>query len=79
LIRAADGTVIRMTNSGYGPGAPMSAPWRADVPEYAGASLHLSPKFEAPDGPHAWLNRTMFVGKGDRRRTDASIRIFAVM
>ena len=26
LIHAADGTVIRMTNAGYGPSAPMSAP-----------------------------------------------------
>ena len=42
LIRAADGTVIRMVNSGYGPGAPMSAPWRADVPQYAGASRRNS-------------------------------------
>jgi Protein of unknown function (DUF3237) len=79
MIRAHDGTLILMKNAGYAPSVLPSAPWRTDQPEFARASLCLSPKFEAPDGPHAWLNRTVFVGKGDRRLTDASIRIFAVM
>jgi hypothetical protein len=79
MLRAADGAMILMKNSGYAPGGSPSAPWRADQPDFARASLYVSPKFEAPDGPHAWLNRTVFVGKGNRRLTDASIRIFAVM
>jgi Protein of unknown function (DUF3237) len=79
LIRAHDGTLILMKNAGFALGAAPNSPWRADVPELVQPSLRLAPIFEAPDGAHAWLNRTVFVGKGDRRRTDATIRIFAVM
>ncbi len=78
LIRAADGTLILMTNAGFASG-PTTEPWRVDAPEFSSLSLHLAPVFEAPGGPHAWLNRTVFVGKGDRRRTNATVRIFAVM
>jgi hypothetical protein len=78
LIRAADGTVILMNNAGYASGPPIN-PWRADAPEFSIPSLQLAPAFEAPDGPHAWLNRTIFVGKGDRRRSNATVRVFAVM
>jgi Protein of unknown function (DUF3237) len=78
LIRAADGSLILMKNAGFAPGMPID-PWRADTPEFSSPSLHLAPVIEAPGGPHAWLNRTVFVGKGDRRRTNATVRIFAVM
>ena len=27
----------------------------------------VTPRFEAPAGPHEWLNHTVFVGKGERR------------
>jgi Protein of unknown function (DUF3237) len=79
LIRAADGQFILMKATGYAVVASTGGPWRGDGPEFASPSLHLAPIFEAPNGPHAWLNRTVFVGKGDRRRTNASMRIFAVM
>jgi hypothetical protein len=78
LIRAGDGTLILMQNGGFAIPAP-DGPWRADTAEHGAVRMHLAPIFEAPRGPHEWLNRTVFVGKADRRRTDSSIRIFAVM
>jgi hypothetical protein len=79
LIRAYDGVLILMKNAGFALAVAPSDPWRSDAPQFAQPSLHLAPIFEAPDGANVWLNRTVFVGKGDRRRTDATMRIFAVM
>ena len=79
LIRAADGALISTKITGYGAGAAPGGAWRADSPELATASLHLAPIFEAPNGPHAWLNRTVFVAKSDRLRTNSGMRIYAVM
>jgi hypothetical protein len=79
LIRAADGALISTKITGYAAGAAPGGAWRVDNPELATASLHLSPIFEAPNGPHAWLNRTVFVAKGDRLRTNSGMRIYAVM
>jgi hypothetical protein len=63
LIRADDGALIAVKNVGYG---------------REHDALHVSPSFEAPDGPHAWLAKTMFVGKGERRAHGARFRIYAV-
>src|SRR5262245_14494472 len=79
LIRAHDGVLILMQQNGFAEGLAPNEPWRGDAPPFAAARLQLAPIFEAPDGPHAWLNRTVFVGKGDRRCTDATMRIYAVM
>jgi hypothetical protein len=79
LIRAHDGVLILMRQSGFAAALAPNESWRGDAPPFAVARVHLAPIFEAPDGPHAWLNRTVFVGKGDRRRTDAAMRIYAVM
>ena len=64
MIRADDGTLIVMRNTGYGRDH---------------GSLHVSPSFEVPDGPHDWLANTMFVGKGERRPGGARFKIYAVM
>jgi hypothetical protein len=34
----------------------------ADVP----LRMRLTPTFDAPEGPHGWMNRTLFVGHGAR-------------
>jgi hypothetical protein len=79
LIRAHDGALILMKSTGVARSVAPDSPWRGDAPEFSERSLHLAPIFEAPDGAHVWLNRTVFVGKGDRRRTNATVRVFAVM
>jgi hypothetical protein len=40
--------------------------------------FRASPQFEVGDGPHRWLNETMFVGVGARLPDRAIIRVYAV-
>lgn len=59
LLKADDGTLIYIRNSGYlvrpEPGS--------DQPSY----FRLTPYFRVPEGPHDWLSRTVIVGGGERR------------
>ena len=57
MLEASDGTQIYIRNLGYvhtstGP-----------VPSY----FRCTPYFRAPEGPHSWLNHTVFVGVGQRK------------
>jgi len=66
-IKCDDGTVIIVHNSG--------------VIAENGKYLRTAPRFEAPDGTHAWLNRSQFLGSiaaGPRPGTVA-IRVFRVL
>lgn len=50
FIRASDGAMIHVVNQGLG-----------CSPEGGrGLYLRANPVFEAPDGPHGWLNRSIF-------------------
>jgi hypothetical protein len=64
MIKADDGALIAVKNIGYG---------------REHAMLHVSPSFEAPEGTHAWLAKTMFVGKGEQRADGARFKIYAVV
>ena len=66
-IRTDDGTVIIVRNCG--------------VIADRGAYMRTAPRFEAPAGPHAWLNRAQFVGSvaGGPRPGTVIIRIFRVL
>jgi hypothetical protein len=50
-LRADDGTLIHILNEAYSCG-PNVAP---------GERYYFRPKFDAPKGPHEWLNRSSFV------------------
>ena len=66
-IRADDGTVIIVRNCG--------------VIAAGGAYMRTAPRFEAPAGPHAWLNEAQFVGSvsGGPRPCSVIIRVFRVL
>lgn len=66
-IRTDDGTVIVVRNQG--------------VIADGGAYLRTAPRFTAPKGPHAWLNRAQFVGSvaGGPRPGTVIIRVFRVL
>ncbi len=66
-IRADDGTVIIVRNQG--------------VITAGGAYMRTAPRFEAPNGPHAWLNQAQFVGSvsGGPRPGTVIIRVFRVL
>ena len=40
--------------------------------------MRVSPKFGAPDGPHAWLNRHVFVGVAEKIPGTTRIHYFVV-
>lgn len=64
-IRADDGTVIIVRNCGV---------------IAAGGYMRTAPRFEAPAGPHSWLNQSQFVGSvaGGPRPGTVIIRVFRV-
>ncbi len=66
-IRADDGTVIIVRNCG--------------VITAGGAYMRTAPRFEVPNGPHAWLNQAQFVGSvsGGPRPGTVIIRVFRVL
>jgi hypothetical protein len=41
--------------------------------------MRMMPRFEAPVGPYDWMNRTLFVGVGQRNPTGSIFRIWKVV
>lgn len=79
LLEADDGTKIYINNRGFlVPAASGQANIVDGTPQPA--YFRFSPQFRVEAGPHDWLNRTLFVGSGERRSNpDHSIfRYFAV-
>jgi hypothetical protein len=81
LLQADDGAVIYMQNRGYRWGseeamAKMSRnePVRPD--EYY---MRVSPKFDAPEGPHEWMSRHVFVGVAEKTPGANRIHYFVVL
>jgi Protein of unknown function (DUF3237) len=81
LLEADDGTIIYMQNRGYRWGSPevmerlsRNEPVRPD--EYY---MRAAPKFEAPEGPHEWLSRHVFVGVAEKLPGANRIHYFVVV
>jgi hypothetical protein len=79
-IKADDGTIITLTN----PGVRVAS---AEVIERLAKgedvdprlySVRTTPSFEAPPGPHDWMRRKVFVGRGIRRPDHVIIDFFTV-
>ncbi len=69
-IRADDGTVIVVHNSGLYEDPATSPRGRS--------YLVTRPVFTAPDGPHDWLNRTFFVGTVDDMAAGVLVSVYEV-
>lgn len=69
MLEAADGTPIYIHNRGIAWSSPeVLANIEAGRPVApADTYCRVTPRFEVPAGPHEWLARTLFVGKGERR------------
>ncbi len=81
LIEADDATLIELRNRGVRHGR-QDVLQRLQDCEPVDPSLYyasVSPSFDAPEGPHDWLCRTMFVGKVDRRADRALFTYWAVL
>lgn len=80
LLEADDGTPIYIHNRGLAWSAP-EALARLEAGESVDGAVpycRVTPRFEAPEGPHAWLNRTVFVGVAERRGASTVFDYYAV-
>jgi len=81
LLEAEDGTVIYLQNRGYRWGKTPEAAEKMNRNEAVGDDeyyMRVSPKFDAPDGPHAWLNKHVFVGVAEKIPGANRIHYFVV-
>ena len=79
-LEATDGTPVYIHNRGIAWSAPTVLA-RIEAGETVAPEetyCRVTPRFEAPAGPHEWLNRTAFIGKGERRGTHSVFDYYAV-
>lgn len=79
-LEASDGTPIYIHNQGIAWSAPeVLARIESGQPVAEDDTYcRVTPRFEVPAGPHDWLARTVFVGKGERRGTRSVFEYYAV-
>jgi hypothetical protein len=80
LLEADDGTPIYIHNRGLAWSSPEAmARLEAGQPVSPEETYcRVTPRFEAPEGPHAWLTRTVFVGIAERRGACTAFDYYAV-
>lgn len=81
LLQADDGAIIYMQNRGYrwGSAEVMERLRRNDPVQPHEYYMRVSPKFDAPEGPHEWLNRHVFVGVAEKIPRANRIHYFVVL
>ncbi|MDT8398961.1 MAG: DUF3237 domain-containing protein [Pseudomonadales bacterium] len=62
MLETDDGAWIYINNRGYLNRSP-----DPQNPGQTKLYFRMSPYFEAPNGPHEWLSRTVIIGTGERR------------
>lgn len=80
MLEAADGAPIYVHNRGIAWSDP-SVVARIEAGESVAPEdnyVRITPRFEAPEGPHAWLGRTIFVGMAERRGNSTFFDYYAV-
>ncbi len=80
-IKASDGAEIIVINRGMrrAPAEIMDRLSRGQPVDPALVYFRTVPVFEAPAGPHQWLNESMFVGTAARFPDRVQIRVFEVL
>jgi Protein of unknown function (DUF3237) len=80
-IRAGDGVEIAITNRGLRRASPevMERMARGEAVDPALVYCRTVPTFEAPAGPYAWLNASVFVATAARLPAKVQIRVFEVV
>ena len=81
LLEADDGAIIYLQNRGYRWANEQAADKlaRNEPVEPGEYYMRVSPKFEAPDGPHEWLTRHIFVGVAEKLPGANRIHYFVVL
>ena len=75
-----DGTLVHVVNRGLRHAAPddMARLLRGEPVDPARVYFRTNPQFETSAPGHAWLNRTLFVGMGERQPDTVLIRVFSL-
>lgn len=80
MLEAEDGTPIYIHNRGIAWSDPQLMA-KIEAGETVAESenyVRITPRFEAPAGPHEWLCRTIFVGVAERRGNSTHFDYYAV-
>lgn len=80
-IRTRDGAEIAVTNRGLRRAPPdvLERMNRGEAVDPAHVYFRTVPTFEAPAGPHDWLNRSVFVATAARLPDRVQIRVFEML
>jgi hypothetical protein len=80
ILEADDFTPIYIHNRGlaWSDPASLAAIEAGATPPPDAVYCRVTPRFEAPAGPHEWLNRTIFVGTAERRGASTFFDYYAV-
>lgn len=80
LLEADDGAIIYMQNRGYrwGEESVMARMRRNEPVEPHEYYMRVSPKFDAPAGPHEWLSQHVFVGTAEKVPNGNRIHYFVI-
>jgi hypothetical protein len=80
MLEADDGSPVYIYNRGIAWSDPgVLARIEAGESVDPGATYcRITPRFEAPEGPHDWLNRTIFVGVAERQGSSTAFDYYAV-
>jgi Protein of unknown function (DUF3237) len=81
LLEADDGAIIYMQNRGYRWGSQevMERLARKEQVRSDEYYMRAAPKFEAPEGPHEWMSRHVFVGVAEKTQEGNRIHYFVVL
>lgn len=81
MLEADDGTPIYLQNRGFRWGSEEAMAALRDRQEVPDEEYYMrtSPRFEVPDGPHEWLARHVFVGRGEKTPEGNKIHYFMVV
>jgi len=81
LLEADDGAIIYLQNRGYrwARSTEIAELMGRNVPTAPGDYyMRVVPRFDTPDGPHAWMGRHVFVGVGEKLPHANRIHYFVV-
>ncbi len=81
LIEADDGTLIQIRNTGirHGPREVLERLQRYEPVDPSEYYMRVTPRFDAPEGPHGWLSRTIFIGQTNRQKERSIFDYWAVL
>ena len=79
-LRIEDGALVQVVNRGLRHGSPevMERMFRGEAVDASEYYFRSAAEFEAPRGPHEWLNKGIFVGLAERQRDKAIVRFHLV-